>query len=101
MSEGFDSIDSSSRQVSIKILRDAGVIQSLLLECVPLSVRTSSGLSVIAQVIKGTCMNIFLHEVTLVSELVSGFLVVGTPGPLYHFNVRLCHWEIIWWQGGC
>ena len=43
-----------------------------------LSVNTSTGESVIAQGIDRRCVNIPLHKVNLVSDLVSGSVVVGT-----------------------
>ena len=53
----------------------------MLLEGVlPLSVSTSTGESVIAQGIEGGCVSVPLHEVNLVSYLVTGSVVVGT-GP--------------------
>ena len=79
VSEGFVSLESSSSQVPINILRDTGATQSLLLEGVlPLSVSTSTGESVIAQGIEGGCVNVPLHKVKLVSDLVTGSVVVGT-----------------------
>ena len=79
VSAGFVSLESSSSQVPIKILRDTGATQSLLLEGVlPLSVSTSTGESVIAQGIEGGCVNVPLHKVKLVSDLVTGSVVVGT-----------------------
>ena len=73
VSEGFVSLESSSSQVPIKILRDTGATQSLLLEVVlPLGVSTSTDESVIAQSIEGGCVNIPLHKVSLVSEFVTG-----------------------------
>ena len=69
VSEGFVSLDSSSSQVSIKILRDTGATQSLLLEGVlPLSVNTFTGVSVIVQDTDGGCVNNPLHKVSLVSD---------------------------------
>ena len=54
VSDGFVSLVSSSSQVPIKILRDTGATQSLLLEGVlPLSVSTSTIESVIVQGIQG------------------------------------------------
>ena len=48
VSEAFISLESSSSRVPIKILRDTGATQSLLLEgIIPLSVSTSTGESVI------------------------------------------------------
>ena len=60
-------------------MRDIGATQSLLLEGIlPLGVSTSTGESAIAQGIEGGCVNIPLHKVNLVSDLVSGSVVVGT-----------------------
>ena len=74
MTEGFVSLNNSSNQLSIKILRDAGATQPSLLQGIfPLSVSTSIGESVI----DGGCMNIPLHKVNLVSDLVTGSVVVG------------------------
>ena len=65
VSEGFVSLESSSSQVPIKILRDTRATQSLLLEGVlPLGVSTSTGESVIAQGIEVGCVNIPLHRST-------------------------------------
>ena len=59
VSEGFVSLESSSNQVPIKILRDTGSTQSSLLEGVlPLGVSTSTGESVIAQGIEGGCVTV-------------------------------------------
>ena len=83
VSEGLVSLESSSSQVPIKILRDTGATQSLLLEGVlSLSVSTSTGDSVIAQGIEGGCVNVPLHKVNLVSDLVTGSVVVGTRATL-------------------
>ena len=60
-------------------MRDTGATQSLLLEGVlPLSVSISTGESVIAQSIGGGCVNIPLHKVNLMSDLVTGSVVMGT-----------------------
>ena len=79
VSEGFVSLESSSSQVTIKILRNTGATQSLLLDGVlPLSISTSTGESVIFQGIEGGCINVPLHKVNLVSVLVTGSVGVGT-----------------------
>ena len=79
------SLESSSSQVPIEILRDTGATQSLLLEGVlPLSVGTSTGDSVIAQGIEGGCVNVPLHKVNLL-----------LTGPLYPLKGYLCYWEMI------
>ena len=77
--ECFVFLVSSYSQVPIKILRDTGTTQSLLLEGVlTLFVSTSSVESVIAQGIEGGCVNVPLHKVNLETYLVSGSVVVGT-----------------------
>ena len=79
VSEGFVYLESSYSQVPIKILRDTGATQSLLLEGVfPLGVSTSTGESVIVQGIEGGSVHVHLHKVNLVSDLVIGSVVVGT-----------------------
>ena len=79
VSDGFVSLDENSNQVPIKILRDTGATQSLLLEGVlPLGESTSTGESVLAQGIEGGCVNIPLHKINLVSDLVTDSVVVGT-----------------------
>ena len=94
-SEGFVSLKSSSSQVPIKILRDTGATQSLLLEgVVPLGLSTSTGESVIAQGIEGSCVKVPLHKVNLVSDLVAGSVVVDTR-PLYPLKGYLCYWKMI------
>ena len=94
MSEGFVSLESSSSQVPIKILRDTGANQSLLLEGVlQLGVSSSTGEPVIAQGNEGGCVNAPL-QVNLVSDLVTGSVVVDT-GPTLSINGYLCYWEMI------
>ena len=95
VSEGFISFESISSQLPIKILRDTGATQSLLLEGVlPLIVSTSTGESVIAQGIEGGCVSVHLHKVHLVSDLVTGSVVVGTR-PSLPLKGCLCYWEMI------
>ena len=99
VSEGFVSLERSSSQIPIKILRDTGATQSLLLEGVlPLSVSTSTGERVIAQGIEGGCVNVPLHKVNLVSDLLSDLLVLlwWVPGPLYPLKGYHYFWEMIW-----
>ena len=76
--------------MTFKILRGTGVTQSLLLEGVlPLSVSTYTGESVIAQGIERGCVNVPLHKVNLVSDLVTGSVVVGTRPTLPIKDVSL------------
>ena len=75
VSECFVSLESSSSQVSIKILRDTGATQSLLLEGVlPVGVSTPK----CSRYIEGGCVNVPLKKVNLVSDLLTGSVVVGT-----------------------
>ena len=75
----FVSLESGSSQVPIKILRHTGATQTLLFEGVlSLSVSTSTRKSVIAQGIEGGCVNVRLRKINLVSNLVTGCVIVGT-----------------------
>ena len=59
------------------------VTQSLLLDgALPFTVSTPTGESVIAQGVEGGCVNIPLHKVNLVSDLITVFFVVGTRSTL-------------------
>ena len=81
MYEGFVSLESSYSKpvVPIRILRYTLATQSLYLEGVlQLGVSTSTGESVIAQGIQGGYVNAPLHKVNLVSDLVTGFVVMVT-----------------------
>ena len=65
----------------IKILRDTGAFQSLILaDILPFSEKTSSGTSVLIQGVGCGTVNIPLHHVNLSSNLVTGLVVIGiTP----------------------
>ncbi|VDI53681.1 Hypothetical predicted protein [Mytilus galloprovincialis] len=79
MSDGFISIvvDDTTLQ-PIKILRDTGASQSLLLEGVlPLSEKTSVGASVLLQGVELGCIDVPLHRIYLKSDLITGPVVVG------------------------
>ena len=77
LSDGFVSLNSDSAQSTpIKILRDTGASQSLILaDTVPFS-ETSSGTSVLIQGVECGCVNEPLHNIYLSSDLVTG-LVAG------------------------
>ena len=90
VSESFVSLENSSSQVPIKILRDTGAPQSLLLEGVlPLCVITSTDESVIAQGIEGFCVNVPLHKVNLVSDLVTSSVVTRPTLPIKWVSLLL------------
>ncbi|KAJ8045955.1 hypothetical protein HOLleu_09080 [Holothuria leucospilota] len=80
LSEGFISLDGNSAHppVKIKILRDTGATQSLLLDGVlPLSDSTSTGANVLIQGVECGFISVPLHKINLKSDLVSGSVIVG------------------------
>ena len=84
VSEGCVSLCSGgiSNSISIKILRDTGATQSLLLEGIlPLSEINSTGDNVIIQGVELGYMTVPLHKINLKSDVVSGDVVV-------HVSVR-------------
>ncbi|VDI20005.1 Hypothetical predicted protein [Mytilus galloprovincialis] len=73
MSDGFISIVDDTTLQPIKILRDTGASQSLLLEGVlPLSEKTSVGASVLLQGVELGCIDVPLHRIYLKSDLITG-----------------------------
>ena len=73
----------------IKILRDTGASQSLILaDILPFSEKTSSGTSVLIQGVECGTVNISLHHVNLSSDLLLGLwlLVLHLP---YHLKVSI------------
>ena len=74
LSDGFVSLNSDYAQSTpIKILRDTGASQSLILaDTLPFSEKTSSGTSV-----ECGFVNISLHNIYLSSDLVTGLVAVG------------------------
>ena len=78
ISNGFVSYEGENTQFPIKILRDTGASQSLLLDSVlPESSSSPTGSSVLIQGVEGGYVNVPLHQVNLKSDLVSGPVVVG------------------------
>ena len=62
----------------IRILRDTGASQSLILaEAIPLSEKSHSGKSVLIQGVECGLVTVPLHQVNLKSDLVSGTVTVG------------------------
>ena len=80
MLNGFVSGDNCP-PTHIKILRDTGASQSLILaDILPFSEKTSSGSSVLIRGVECGTVNISLHHVNLSSDLVTGLVVIGiTP----------------------
>ena len=71
-------VDSLSAPAPVKILRDTGATQTLLLkDTLPFDMSSATSESVIVQGIEGGFINVPLHRVNLVSDIVSGSVVVG------------------------
>ena len=79
LSDGFVSLNSNYAQSTpIKILRDTGASQSLILaDTLPFSEKTSSGTSVLIQGVECGFVNVPLHNIYLSSDLVTGLVAVG------------------------
>ena len=76
--------------IPIKILRDTGASQSLILaDILPFSEKTSSGTSVLIQGVECRTVNIPLHYVNLSSNLVTGPVVIGIKPSLPFKGVHL------------
>ena len=74
----------------IKILRDTGASQSLILaDILPFSEKTSSGTSVLIQGVECGTVNIPLHHVNLSSDLLTGLVVIGITPSLPFKGVHL------------
>ena len=74
----------------IKILRDTGASQSLILaDILPFSEKTSSGTSVLIQGEECGTVNIPLHHVNFSSDLVTGLVVIGITPSLPFKGVHL------------
>ena len=90
MSEGFVSIDDNTAPKPIRILRDTGASQSLLLEGVlPLSENTSVGATVLLQGVELGCFNVPLHRIYLKSDFITGPVIVGVRHNLPFEGVSL------------
>ena len=91
MLNGFVSLSGDNcPPTPIKILRDTGASQSLILaDILPFSERTSSGTSVLIQGVECGTVNIPLHHVNLSSDLVTGPVVIGIKPSLPFKGVHL------------
>ena len=78
VSAGLVSLTAEGVAVPVKILRDTGATQSLLLQGVlPLTEQSSAGASVLVQGVELGVLKVPLHKVYLRSNLVSGVVTVG------------------------
>ena len=79
LSEGTISLlHDTSITKPIRILRDTGASQSLILaDAIPLSEKSHSGKSVLIQGVECGLVTVSLHQVNLKSDLVSGTVTVG------------------------
>ena len=91
LSDGFVSLNSDYAQSTpIKILRDTGASQSLILaDTLPFSEKTSSGTSVLIQGVECGFVNVPLHNIYLSSDLVTGLVAVGIRPSLPFKGVHL------------
>ena len=91
LSDGFVSLNSDYAQSTpIKILRDTGASQSLILaDTLPFSEKTSSGTSVLIQDVECGFVNVPLHNIYLSSDLVTGLVAVGIRPSLPFKGVHL------------
>ena len=91
LSDGFVSLNSDSAQSTpIKILRDTGASQSLILVVtLPFSEKTSSGTSVLIQGVECGFVNVPLHNIYLSLDLVNGLVAVGIRHSLTFKGVHL------------
>ena len=70
--------ENDSDSVPIKILRDTGATQSLMLQdALPVDSQSATGESILAQGIECSFVTVPLHKVYLRSDLVTGFVTVG------------------------
>ena len=77
VTDGFVSVG-GGEPIPIKILRDTGASQTILLEgTLPLTNETSAKASVLIQGIGGDTISVPLHVVDLHSDLISGSVLVG------------------------
>ena len=78
VSVGYVSLPDSDEARKVKVLRDTGASQSLILEsALSFCEKSSVGASVLLQGVEGGYVNAPLHEVDLKSDLVSGKVKVG------------------------
>ena len=91
MFNGFVSLSGDNcPPTPIKILRDTGASQSLILaDILPFSEKTSSGTSVLIQGVEYGTVNTSLHYVNLSSDLVTGLVVIGITPSLPFKGVHL------------
>ena len=91
LSDGFVSLNSDyAKSTPIKILRDTGASQSLILtDTLPFSEKTSTGTSVLIQGVERGFVNVSLHNIYLSSDLVTGLVAVGIRPSLLFIGVHL------------
>ena len=83
ITEGFVSFVGDSHLQPIKILRDTGAFQTLILEDIlPFSEKSSVGANVLISGVEGGTISVPLHKIHLQSDLVSGAVIVGIKSSL-------------------
>ena len=76
-------VDNATKRVEIKILRDTGATQSLMVKNdMPRESETATGERVIIQGVGGNVVSVPLHQISLDSEIVCGTVIVGVVDSL-------------------
>ena len=76
-------VDNATKRVEIKILRDTGATQSLMVrDDMPRESETAKGERVILQGVGGNVVSVPLHQISLDSEIVCGTVIVGVVDSL-------------------
>ena len=95
ISEGVVSLvgDESSSQ-KVKILRDTGATQSLMLDSVlPLTENSFTGANVLISGVEMSILEVPLHEVNIKSSLINGNIVIGIRPSLPVKAISLNKWQ--------
>ena len=76
-------VDDATKRVEIKILRDTGATQSLMVKNdMPRESETATGERVVIQGVGGNVVSVPLHQISLDSEIVCGTVIVGVVDSL-------------------
>ena len=90
VNDGYVSLDETSVQVGVKILRDTGASQSLILDGVlPFSSTTYTGQNVLLQGVGPEILEVPLHTINLSCELVNRSVTIGVMSKLPVSGVSL------------
>ena len=96
--EGVVSLGDDKNQQPIKIMRDTGGAQSMILaRTLPFDENSSTGLSALIQGVGMEIINVPLHEIDLKSDLVLGRVSLGVRSelPVKGVSILPCYLETI------